>query len=302
MKKSFSILIGGAALIGMAALTSCSNSNENTYEGNKLFCEVISASSLASESVIDANGGMITNYMSYEEKKELDFDVKDLIDKTNSIIDSTPKYNKLESDNSDYQNKIEITVINDTYTIYYNEVVKKEYEEFSDGSKRKYKNGTLIKEVNKGNLDLDLELPEETEVKTYYTGMVVDSMDLTFEFTGVDKYETEEDEIEKKTELVMFINENSYIEIKNKYEAEEDEIEEKFTYKKVEDGETTFEYKISREVEDDEAEIKVEMPDYSINMQYYEENGNKYLKLKYQDEEYKFQIINDGENEGYILL
>ncbi|MCR5349777.1 MAG: hypothetical protein K6E20_02175 [Acholeplasmatales bacterium] len=197
-------------------------------------------------------------------------EITELIDKGNILAEKKISLEKYESDKEGYLEKQVISYDGKEYVLYVSE------SETVEGEKKIPRNKT------------------EYEVKTNYSGILLYE-DQTYEFIAKHEDDNESDgDIEEKLKLTVNISDTKQVIIKDETETEEDgDIEEKYSCRIVEDGQETEYYKVSREYEDDEYKIKINENGVKYTLKYYTEDEIDYLKVKYDNTKYVFEITTE---------
>jgi len=233
MKRLF---IGLFILAGAVALIGCKKDNvdkrleelekeENVYAISLVsgIDQVISNSSV---NLIDSNA-------------ETDADQIDNLDLLLGLLNEEVfDVDAKESDNDNFDNLLEITINQEKYMFYYNEVLI-EREEDED------------------------EIEEEFKID----GLILFG-DLEFNVIGKKDVEIEEDEEEFELELKVSLDSDNYTIIKYEIETESDELERNYKLETYVDGNLVRKVKIDFEVEDDELELEVEIEEDNKESKY----------------------------------
>ncbi|VEU81140.1 hypothetical protein [Haploplasma axanthum] len=230
MKKIFYI---GLIIFGTIVLVSCSNKNKRDENAYNSIEKVYAVSTVTG--VNNLKESLIKNVkMDQEENNQnIDFDLMFSI-----INEDSFKVDKIESDNSEYDNLILINVNStDTYKMYYNEKILKTEIENDD---------------------------DEIEEETLYSvqGLIINN-DLTYIINGIKtiEKEIEDNEVSEEFELDLkvSIDENKFIKIKYETEMENDEKSKKYIYSVHENNKIVYHFEFEIEDEDDEIELELKM-------------------------------------------
>lgn len=169
---------------------------------------------------------------------------------------------------------------NVSYSLFYNEVGKKE------------------------EIDED-----EEEIETFYKGVASMGEDTYYLFESKYEQETERNEREESMEFTIWIERNSYISIETSFEEEGMEKETELEFKVVERGKTITDYSIEIEKEGEREKVEFEENDVEYQlMKIYSNEKNTYLyqvKVEGEDDKdhiYTFEkVLKDGVT-SYVLL
>lgn len=246
------------------SLTSCNQTNNkliNNQDNNILTLEAISAMNLQNEFNL--------NTKKMKSSSTPTFDVEELVNKTNVILNTNIFVETFDSDKENFILK-QVATINDlSYTMYFDSISTKE---------------------------------KEDKIKEKYSGIVVFN-EQEYKFSACKKIETEDDEYEEELHFKLFINDYSTVYVKHEYEKEDGEYEESFSYKYVENNQEIKSYKIKKEVETNEKEIKYEEGNSEYKLTYFTKKSVDYLEVEYNEEKYLYKIVlNNAGNYSYELV
>ena len=246
------------------SLISCNKANNkliNNQDNNILTLEAITAMDLQNE--FNLNTKRMKN------PSTPTFDVEELVNKTNVILNTNISVETFDSDKENFILKQVATVNDLSYTMYFDSISTKE---------------------------------KEDKIKEKYSGIVVFD-EQEYKFSACKKIETEDDEYEEELHFKLFINDYSTVYVKHEYEKEDGEYEESFSYKYIENNQEIKKYKVKKEIEANEKEIKIEEGNTEYKLTYFTKKSVDYLEVKYKDEKYLYKVIlSDNGNYLYELI
>lgn len=246
------------------SLISCNKANNkliNNQDNNILTLEAITAMDLQNE--FNLNTKRMKN------PSTPTFDVEELVNKTNVILNTNISVETFDSDKENFILKQVATVNDLSYTMYFDSISTKE---------------------------------KEDKIKEKYSGIVVFD-EQEYKFSACKKIETEDDEYEEELHFKLFINDYSTVYVKHEYEKEDGEYEESFSYKYIENNQEIKKYKVKKEIEANEKEIKIEEGNTEYKLTYFTKKSVDYLEVKYNDEKYLYKVIlSDNGNYLYELI
>ena len=274
MKKIIRCVFGMFILASVCLLqTGCSNKKEISDEeiNNRLAFKATTALSMINKSE--------DNELALADSIDDDY-FQEILNTVDIISSNDNQYIMVDlvSDNSEYAYLQEVS--------------------FYDYDQNKYSYKLYYNNINQRN-----EADDDDEVETIisYDGIVVID-ENTFNFDFQASIETEDDEYEMQSKLVIKTSVNSYITVESEFETEDSEAEEEFVYSVVENGMRVINYSLSIENENNKIEIEIEYNGLIIEFEETNIMNEALIKLTVNNQiKYYYRIKNADGTYSYVL-
>lgn len=211
---------------------------------------------------------------------ESTYDVYELVAKTEALLENKIEITTVESDKAEYEHKSELTYLGNVYELYIVNKIVEEEKEYDDEDDE-----------------------DEYEKETKYNGILV-SEGVEYRFEAKEEYEEEREglsyEVEMELYFKLYLSDTSYIVVDQEIETEDNEYEESFRFMKYVDGVKVSDYEVSKEIEDNEEVLKYESKGLEYKLTFYTENGESYLKVKYNGNKDTYKVTST-EVDGQIV-
>ena len=252
------------ALLGIAVVSGCnlasvgngvlnvSGTNDEVVE--KLATQAVLGLSSLNVENINFRRGLNRGFDDQEvnDIKEVLAQVEVFLSKDNSL-----KIKELNSDKEEYSKKIELSFFEQEISLYFNDVLEKEYQD---------------------RYDFD---NEKTKI-TSFKGIAIYG-DQELDFTFVNEKETEIGESSEETTLRLYEDNANYIEISQENESEGFEKENGYSYKEVKDSKVAVDFEINVQDELLFREVEVELNNVEYTFKYENVDNFEYIRVEVEN-------------------
>lgn len=252
------------ALLGIALVSGCnlasvgngvlnvSGTNDEVVE--KLATQAVLGLSSLNVENINLRRGLNRGFDDQEvnDIKEVLAQVEVFLSKDNSL-----KIKELNSDKEEYSKKIELSFFEQEISLYFNDVLEKEYQD---------------------RYDFD---NEQTKI-TSFKGIAIYG-DQELDFTFVNEKESEIGESSEETTLRLYEDNANYIEISQENESEGFEKENGYSYKEVKDSKVAVDFEINVQDELLFREVEVELNNVEYTFKYENVDNFEYIRVEVEN-------------------
>lgn len=210
-------------------------------------------------------------------------DIKEVLAQVEVFLskDNSLKIKELNSDKEEYSKKLELSFFEQEISLYFNDVLEKEYQD---------------------RYDFD---NEQTKI-TSFKGIAIYG-DQELDFTFVNEKETEIGESSEETTLRLYEDNANYIEISQENESEGFEKENGYSYKEVKDSKVAVDFEINVQDELLFRKVEVELNNVEYTFKYENVDNFEYIRVEVENRDIenrglfkRVQTINeDGSKSTY---
>jgi hypothetical protein len=186
-------------------------------------------------------------------------DIKEVLAQVEVFLskDNSLKIKELNSDKEEYSKKLELSFFEQEISLYFNDVLEKEYQD---------------------RYDFD---NEQTKI-TSFKGIAIYG-DQELDFTFVNEKETEIGESSEETTLRLYEDNSNYIEISQENESEGFEKENGYSYKEVKDSKVAVDFEINVQDELLFREVEVELNNVEYTFKYENVDNFEYIRAEVEN-------------------
>jgi hypothetical protein len=186
-------------------------------------------------------------------------DIKEVLAQVEVFLskDNSLKIKELNSDKEEYSKKLELSFFEQEISLYFNDVLEKEYQD---------------------RYDFD---NEQTKI-TSFKGIAIYG-DQELDFTFVKEKETEIGESSEETTLRLYEDNANYIEISQENESEGFEKENGYSYKEVKDSKVAVDFEINVQDELLFREVEVELNNVEYTFKYENVDNFEYIRVEVEN-------------------
>lgn len=186
-------------------------------------------------------------------------DIKEVLAQVEVFLskDNSLKIKELNSDKEEYSKKLELSFFEQEISLYFNDVLEKEYQD---------------------RYDFD---NEQTKI-TSFKGIAIYG-DRELDFTFVNEKETEIGESSEETTLKLYEDNSNYIEISQENESEGFEKENGYSYKEVKDSKVAVDFEINVQDELLFREVEVELNNVEYTFKYENVDNFEYIRAEVEN-------------------
>lgn len=186
-------------------------------------------------------------------------DIKEVLAQVEVFLskDNSLKIKELNSDKEEYSKKLELSFFEQEISLYFNDVLEKEYQD---------------------RYDFD---NEQTKI-TSFKGVAIYG-DRELDFTFANEKETEIGESSEETTLKLYEDNSNYIEISQENESEGFEKENGYSYKEVKDSKVAVDFKINVQDELLFREVEVELNNVEYTFKYENVDNFEYIRAEVEN-------------------
>ena len=249
----------GIALVSGCNLTSVGNGVLNVSGTND---EVVEK--LATQAVLGLSSLNVEN-MNFRRGLNRGFDnqevndIKEVLAQVEVFLskDNSLKIKELNSDKEEYSKKLELSFFEQEISLYFNDVLEKEYQD---------------------RYDFD---NEQTKITSFKGIAIYGNQEL--DFTFVNEKETEIGESSEETTLRLYEDNANYIEISQENESEGFEKENGYSYKEVKDSKVAVDFEINVQDELLFREVEVELNNVEYTFKYENVDNFEYIRVEVEN-------------------
>ena len=203
-------------------------------------------------------------------------DIKEVLAQVEVFLskDNSLKIKELNSDREEYSKKLELSFFEQEISLYFNDVIEKDYIEKDDFEH------------------------EKTSITSFKGIAIYQEQEL--DFTFVNEVESEIGESSEETTLRLYEDQSNYVEISQENESEGFEKENGYSYKEVKDSKVAVDFEISVKDEFLFREVEVELNNVEYTFKYENVENVEYIRVEVENRDVenrglfkRVQVTND---------